>query len=595
MPSDDGRNMLFQHRLRNHALRWWRGRKAPIFYHPDYRLPLPTASAQLGIDARRADLALWTLLDLRLIDPGSVVTPHRIRYVDVARVHTPALLESLHDPQTLARIFAADPHEIPIDQIMVTFRLACGGTLAAAREALKRGGPAFNLLGGFHHAEPDKAGGLCPVNDIAIAVAALRADGFAGRVAILDLDAHPPDGTAACLAGDDHVWIGSLSGSDWGPLPAGVDETVLPVGTGDEAYLRALGGLLDRMPRSELFFVLAGNDVLAGDRMGKLGLSVEGARRRDAAVALKLAGRPSVWVPAGGYHPRAWEVLTGTVMAVETGSLEPLPEGFDPLRARFSRIARSMHPEALEGEDWIREEDLQDLFGVTGAARSRLLGYYTADGLEYALFRYGVLDQLRRLGYEGFRVELNADGTGDRMRVYADAAASEVMTPPPYLLVELVVERIQLAGRPVLFIHWLSLTHPLAQFDAARPKLPGQEQPGLGLARESGEMLIRMAQRLSLEGVAFRPAWFHIAYAGRHQSSFVEPDRQGRFEALIRDLAALPLLEATQAVAQGRVRLNGEPYTWEADHMVRWLTPFTSDEAAIRRERERAHFTVDPA
>ena len=90
-----------------------------------------------------------------------------------------------------------------------------------AREVLSLANPravgrrALNLLGGFHHAKPDAGGGFCAVNDLAVAVAAVRAEGFAGRVLVLDLDAHPPDGTAACLAADPSAWIGSLSGSSW--------------------------------------------------------------------------------------------------------------------------------------------------------------------------------------------------------------------------------------------------------------------------------------------------------------------------------------------------------------------------------------------
>src|SRR5438874_280819 len=89
------------------------------------------------------------------------------------------------------------------------YRLPLGyvgsGTLEAAREMLspanrrRVGRRALNLLGGFHHARPDVAAGFCPVNDIAVAVAAAREEGFQGRVLVLDLDAHPPDGTAACL------------------------------------------------------------------------------------------------------------------------------------------------------------------------------------------------------------------------------------------------------------------------------------------------------------------------------------------------------------------------------------------------------------
>src|SRR5262249_34747745 len=161
---------------------------------------------------------------------------------------------------------------------------AVGGTLAAARSARARGGPAFNAMGGFHHAGPALGGGLCALNDVAVAIAALRGDGMQGAIVVLDLDAHPPDGLAACLAGDPAAHIGSISGSDWGRLPGRVDETFLP-GADDAAYLAALASLLARLPRPELCFVLAGGDVLAGDRMGALALTLEGVRARDLAVA----------------------------------------------------------------------------------------------------------------------------------------------------------------------------------------------------------------------------------------------------------------------------------------------------------------------
>ena len=116
-------------------------------------------------------------------------------------MHDAELLESLGRPETLARVFAVDPSDVPVDEVMTTVRLACGGDARRprARRSAPRA-PALNLLGGFHHAAPGAAGGFCPVNDVAVAVAALRAEGFTGRVAVLDLDAHPPDGIAACLA-----------------------------------------------------------------------------------------------------------------------------------------------------------------------------------------------------------------------------------------------------------------------------------------------------------------------------------------------------------------------------------------------------------
>jgi hypothetical protein len=82
-----------------------------------------------------------------------------------------------------------------------------------------------------------------------------------------------------------------------------------------------------------------------------------------------------------------------------------------------------------------------------------------------------------------------------------------------------------------------------------------------------------MAKRLKLDGIAYRPAWFHTAYAGRYELHFADAERQRRFEALIRDLVHMGLLELSVAISEGRVLLNGEPYVWEPHLMVYWLHP----------------------
>jgi hypothetical protein len=474
-----------------------------------------------------------------------------------------------------------------VDELMDTVRLATGATIEAARLALRIRAPTLSLLGGFHHAGPSSAGGFCAVNDVAVALAAVRNFGFRGRVVVLDLDAHPPDGIAACLAKDPKVWIGSLSGSDWGPLP-GVDETVLPEGTGDEPYLAALRALLRRMPRASLAFVLAGGDVLAGDRLGKLGLTLAGARRRDLAVAAALKGTASVWLPAGGYHRDAWRLLAGTATALATGSSAEIPRSYDPLSERYAYLMKDLAPDVLSESGELTAADIEEALGLRPPGPRLLLGYYTANGLEQAFHRIGLLENLRRLGYRDLRVAIDTTGLGDRIRVTGHARGEE------QLLVEAILERRRIRGAEILFIHWLSLRNPLARFSERRPQLPGQEVPGLGLAREAGTLLARMAVRLGLSGVAFRPSHYHLAFTARHDFAFVDPARQGRFEAMVRDLSALPLLEATHAVTDGRVLLNGAPYVWEADEMSFWLRDVALDDEDRLREAQGARFTVVP-
>lgn len=549
-----------------------------LWFHPAYRLPLAGTEGSTGIDARRANHALHYLLKEHALRPEDIVQPKPISYADLQRVHTPDWLESLSKASTLAHVFAVDEADIVVDELLGSVRLACGGTLEAARHALEKRHATLNLLGGFHHAAPARGVGFCAVNDVCVAIAALRAEGFGGKVAIIDLDAHPPDGTAACLNGDPTVWLASLSGVSWGDLP-GIDDVVLPKGTTDLEYLVALDALLGRMPPVELAFVIAGGDVIAGDKLGALALTIAGARERDLRVARKLAAVPSVWLPAGGYGPHAWKVLAGTGLALAFDTDAPIPSDFDPLGAELSEIAMKLSGEQLGGGITFSEDDFPELYGGKKAPQ-RLLGFYTRDGLEYALERYGILPFVRRLGFSELQLELE----GPRMKLTSHGAA----------LLELEVEKKKLAGGEFLFVNWLSLRNPRAHFSAKRPKLPGQEVPGLGLAQEATALLGIMAERVRLDGVAFRPSWFHMAYAARHGARFVDAKRQGRFEALMRDLRELPLLDATRAVAEGRVQLDGKRYEWEADPMVRWLhassRPADADEVAA--ERERSHFTV---
>jgi hypothetical protein len=161
-------------------------------------------------------------------------------------------------------------------------------------------------------------------------------------------------------------------------------------------------------------------------------------------------------------------------------------------------------------------------------------------------------------------------------------------------LIELELEKRRLGDGTFLFVNWLSLRNPRAHFSNLRPQLPGQEVPGLGLAREMTQILTLMSKRLLLEGVAFRPSWFHMAWAARHDARFVDPRRQGRFEALVRDAKQVSLLDATRAIADGKVLLNGEPYRWEPEEMVRWRDEkdIPDDSAVVVEERERSHFTL---
>jgi hypothetical protein len=83
-----------------------------------------------------------------------------------------------------------------------------------------------------------------------------------------------------------------------------------------------------------------------------------------------------------------------------------------------------------------------------------------------------------------------------------------------------------------------------------------------------------------------------MAYAARHRGEFMDPQLQSEFEALVADLKEVPLIEATRAVAEHRVRRNGAPYEWRAENMVFWLSrPPRGPKLAAAG----VHFEITPA
>jgi len=177
----------------------------------------------------------------------------------------------------------------------------------AARAALEDG-IATNLAGGTHHAARAEGSGYCVFNDLAVTACAMRAEGRARRVLVVDVDVHQGDGTAAIFAGDPDVFTLSLHGARNFPFRKQQSslDVELPDGTTDEMYLMALAPALARSfdaSRPELVLVQAGVDALAEDRLGRLSLSHEGLYARDEQILASCHARgvPVVLTLGGGY------------------------------------------------------------------------------------------------------------------------------------------------------------------------------------------------------------------------------------------------------------------------------------------------------
>jgi acetoin utilization deacetylase AcuC-like enzyme len=272
-------------------------------YHPGYQVALPTGHP--------FPIAKFPLLKDQLLAEGVLATddilqPEPLDRETLELVHTPEYLNKLES----SGLTAAEERRLGLpwsDSLWLRSRLASGGTLLAARAALESG-LSGNLAGGTHHAFADHGEGFCVLNDVAIAVTKLRVEGAIERALIIDLDVHQGNGTAAIFEGVEEVFTFSMHGERNYPvvkMRSNLD-VALKDGVGDYEYLDSLRRHLPRVlqeAEADIAFYLAGVDVAAGDRYGKLALSEQGIRVRDQLVIESVRDNdiPMVIVLAGGY------------------------------------------------------------------------------------------------------------------------------------------------------------------------------------------------------------------------------------------------------------------------------------------------------
>ncbi len=273
------------------------------FYSDHFVLPLP--------EGHKFPMAKYSRLRERILEEG-IVAAEDLHEAPAAAIDD---LRLVHDASYIDAVVSGTvPHDIQrrigfpwSPQMVERSRRSVGATIAASSVALDDGVSA-NLAGGTHHAFADRGEGFCVFNDVAVAARVLQRDGHAYRIAIVDLDVHQGNGTAAIFRGDDTVFTFSMHGDKNFPFKKEISDldVALADGTGDDEYLgllrRHLHDVLNRH-QPDFVFYLAGADPYEGDRLGRLKLTIDGLLARDRIVldACRDARLPVAVSMSGGY------------------------------------------------------------------------------------------------------------------------------------------------------------------------------------------------------------------------------------------------------------------------------------------------------
>ena len=189
------------------------------------------------------------------------------------------------------------------------------GTIETSLTALKHQ-VGFNVAGGTHHAGTNWGEGFCLLNDQAIAANYLLNEQLANRILIIDLDVHQGNGTAEIFSSNPNVFTLSMHGKN--NFPFRKEKSDLDIGLNDgitdgdylEILQENLRATFERF-NPDFAFYLAGVDVLATDKLGKMNLSMDACKERDRMVfaACSQHNTPVQVSMGGGYSPGIREIV----------------------------------------------------------------------------------------------------------------------------------------------------------------------------------------------------------------------------------------------------------------------------------------------
>jgi len=276
-----------------------------IAYHPSYAHHLP--------EGHRFPMLKYELIPEQLLHEGSIsqdnlFEPGYCPDEILLWTHDTAYLQKLHhqglSPSEQRKIGFPQSPALTKRELMIT-----QGTMDCCLYALENG-VALNVAGGTHHAFTDRGEGFCLLNDMAVAANWLLKKELATQVLIIDLDVHQGNGTAKIFEQEPRVFTFSMHGAHNYPFHKEVSNLDIPLldGTDTATYL---GLLKKHLPmvletvKPDFAFYLSGVDILETDKFGKLKVSLDGCKQRDAFVleSLKEKSIPVTIAMGGGYSP----------------------------------------------------------------------------------------------------------------------------------------------------------------------------------------------------------------------------------------------------------------------------------------------------
>ncbi len=259
----------------------------PIFFSPQMQAKVESLSPS----AHKPWEAVQSWIALAV--PLTIMHPRPVTREELARAHDRAFVDAILECRAMNGFYTKAP------DVAASLPHTSGAMLEAAREAIHNGQVAVAPTCGFHHACHAVADKFCTFNGLMVSALAVKAEGLADRVGILDFDQHYGDGTEEIIQTLQTDFVKHYSAAEFYHQESQAEE-----------FLSCVPELVAEMKDCDVLLYQAGADPHVDDPLGGW-LTNEQLAERDRLVfktarELKI---PVAWNLAGGYQEPLRKVL----------------------------------------------------------------------------------------------------------------------------------------------------------------------------------------------------------------------------------------------------------------------------------------------
>lgn len=299
--------------------------KAYIVFSSEYLVGVSTYGDHHSFDIFKYKRIRDLLVSQKVLKPKNIFYPEPCTFDDMRLVHTEKYIQLIKDPLYVNQALKIEINSLWENSVLEYYMAVSGGTIEASFRALEFKKPVFNLGGGFHHAQPEKAEGFCLLNDIAMAIMRLKKETSLKKFLIVDLDYHQGNGNGLIFKDDQNVFTFSVHADHWEDIesPRSLD-VLVSSDVSNTKYISLVKENFEKVLKKftpEIIFYVAGSDPYEKDELADMKISRETMLERNMFVLEQAVNRslPLVILPGGGYGKDSWEIYNDFIFRTLKG------------------------------------------------------------------------------------------------------------------------------------------------------------------------------------------------------------------------------------------------------------------------------------